>query len=132
MGCWEKEDYGKDKDGNIVGTNDSPVTVDTAEESTIIDFANDSKGGTLAYGNVIFKSNGNGYINGSQTSSVNCSGWQQITIPIEYFDTETEVTHIIISCAASRFGDYFEGFAGSKMWVDEVELLYDYDYFVKK
>lgn len=132
MGCWKKENYGKDKDGNLVGNDNSPVTFDTANSSTIIDFANDTKGGTLAYGTAIFKSNGDGYINGSQTSSVNCSGWQQITIPIEYFDTETEVTHIIISCAASRFGDYFEGFAGSKMWVDEVELLYDYDYFVKK
>lgn len=132
MGCWDKKDYGYDMDGNLVGNDNSPVTFDTAKSSTIIDFANDTKGGTLAYGTAIFKSNGDGYINGSQTSSVNCSGWQQITIPIEYFDTETEVTHIIISCAASRFGDFFEGYAGSKMWVDEVELLYDYDYFVKK
>lgn len=131
MGCWDKDVYGKDKDGNLVGDNNSPVTFDTAKSSTIIDFANDTKGGTLAYGTAIFKSNGNGYINGS-TTAVNCSGWTQVTIPIEYFDTETEVTHIIISCAASRYGDFFEGYAGSMMWVDEVELLYDYDYFVKK
>ncbi|MBE6186999.1 MAG: hypothetical protein E7142_06605 [Rikenellaceae bacterium] len=131
MGCWDKDVYGKDKDGEVVGDNNSPVTFDTAKSSTIIDFANDTKGGTLAYGTAIFKSNGDGYINESSTA-VNCSGWTQITIPIEYFDTETEVTHIIISCAASRFGDYFEGYAGSKMWVDEVELLYDYDYFVTK
>jgi hypothetical protein len=131
MGCWNKKDYGYDMDGNLVGTDDSPVTFDTAKSSTIIDFANDTKGGTLAYGTAIFKSNGDGYINGSSTAE-NCSGWRQITIPIEYFDTESEVTHIIISCAASRFGDYFEGYKGSKMWVDEVELLYDYDYFVKK
>lgn len=131
MGCWDKNDYGHDKDNNLVGTDDSPVTFDTAKSSTIIDFANDTKGGTLAYGTAIFKSNGDGYINGSSTA-VNCSEWEQIIIPIEYFDTETEVTHIIISCAASRFGDYFEGYAGSMMWVDEVELLYDYDYFVTK
>lgn len=131
MGCWDKNDYGKDKDGALVGDNNSPVTFDTAKSSTIIDFANDTKGGTLAYGTAIFKSNGDGYINGS-TTAVNCSEWTQVTIPIEYFDTETEVTHIIISCAASRYGDFFEGYAGSKMWVDEVELLYDYDYFVKK
>lgn len=140
MGCWDKKDYGKNKDGDLVGTNDSPVTVDTAEESTIIDFANDSKGGTLAYGNVIFTRDGKGYINRTteyvrnpqNQADIDCSEWKQITIPIEYFDTETEVTHIIISCAASRFGDYFEGYAGSKLWVDEVELLYDYEYFIKK
>ena len=31
---------------------------------------------------------------------------------------------IIISCAASQFGDYFSGCSSSKLWLDNFELVY--------
>lgn len=119
LGNWKKDKYGY---GN--GTDDSPVAVNTADQSTFVDFANDPKGGTLAYGTAIIKADGTTTING-ETEPKKCNDWLQITIPIEYFNTTTLSTHIIISCAASRYGDYFEGYNNSKLWVDGIELIYD-------
>ena len=119
LGNWKKEQYGH---GN--GTDDSPVAVNTADQSTFVDFANDPKGGTLAYGTAFIKADGTTTIN-EETEPKKCNDWLQITIPIEYFNTTTLSTHIIISCAASRYGDYFEGYKDSKLWVDGIELIYD-------
>jgi hypothetical protein len=119
LGNWKKEQY-----GHGYGKDYSPVAVNTADQSTFVDFANDPKGGTLAYGTAIIKADGTTTING-ETEPKKCNDWLQITIPIEYFNTTTLSTHIIISCAASRYGDYFEGYNNSKLWVDGIELIYD-------
>ena len=50
--------------------------------------------------------------------------WVEYTIPINYRDIETLPTHIIISCAASQYGDYFSGCSSSKLWLDKVEAIY--------
>ena len=34
-------------------------------------------------------------------------------------------TSIIIVASASRYGDYFQGSAASKMWLDDMELIYE-------
>ena len=34
-------------------------------------------------------------------------------------------THIVISCAASQFGDYFTGYDGSQLWLDHFEFIYE-------
>ena len=36
-------------------------------------------------------------------------------------------TYIVISAAASRYGDYFTGGRGSTLYVDEFEFIYDPD-----
>ena len=41
-----------------------------------------------------------------------------------YHDMDVMPTHIIISCAASQFGDYFTGCSSSKLWLDAFELIY--------
>ncbi len=46
------------------------------------------------------------------------------TLNLEYRDTETTPTYIVITCAASRYGDYFTGGTGSTLYVDEFELVY--------
>ena len=51
--------------------------------------------------------------------------WIQMTIPLEYSSLTTYPTHIIISCAASMYGDYFTGYDNSKLWLDGMELLYE-------
>ena len=52
-------------------------------------------------------------------------GYQEVTIPIEYYYTDRTPTYIIIVAAASKYGDYFVGGDGSTMYLDEMELLYE-------
>lgn len=64
--------------------------------------------------------------------------WEQSTegegmIPFEIrFDYDAKPdgrtripNRILIVAAASKFGDYFEGSTGSKMWLDDLELIYE-------
>lgn len=48
-------------------------------------------------------------------------------IPLEYKDSAktTELTHLVIVCSASKFGDYFCGSTGSVMYLDDFELVYE-------
>lgn len=50
----------------------------------------------------------------------------RVEIPVEWYSKAKTVkpTHIIIVCAASKYGDYFEGGAGSLMYLDDFELVY--------
>lgn len=70
--------------------------------------------GTIAYCDIIFTQEHNDY------------GWMKVTLPLEYNNYTTTPTHILISAASSRLGDYFTGGASS-MYLDDIELLYDYE-----
>lgn len=107
LGTWDPKIYG--------GDQNSPVLVNTLDQSTFVDYANDTKGGTIAYGSET--------IAGDAQNSTN--EWRQITIPIEYYNTDKYPTHIIISCASSIYGDYFAGSTNSKLWLDGMELIYE-------
>lgn len=52
---------------------------------------------------------------------------EMVDIPFEYNSKASTVkpTHIVIVCAASKFGDFFSGCAGSTMIVDDFELVYE-------
>ena len=54
------------------------------------------------------------------------NGYKSFSIPIIYRDTITPKS-IVIVAAASRYGDYFTGGEGSTLYLDELELKYDYD-----
>lgn len=54
------------------------------------------------------------------------NGYKSFSIPIIYRDTITPKS-IVIVAAASRYGDYFTGGVGSTLYLDELELKYDYD-----
>lgn len=54
----------------------------------------------------------------------NVNGYVKFTIPLEYRNLN-QPTYIVISGAASRYGDYFTGGLGSTMYLDELELIYD-------
>jgi hypothetical protein len=108
LGDWTKEEYGKDKNGDIKGTDDQPLIVDTRSQAT---FFNPKAAAVIAYGERLF------------TESV--GEWQQVTIPLEYVSTSRVPTHITIVCSASRLGDYFTGSTQSVMWLDDMELLYE-------
>lgn len=108
LGDWTKEEYGKDKNGDIKGTDEYPLVVDTRSQAT---FFNPKAAAVIAYGERLF------------TESV--GEWQQVTIPLEYVSTSRVPTHLTIVCSASRLGDYFTGSTQSVMWLDDMELLYE-------
>ena len=101
IGDWDYTTYG--------GTSESPVIVDTRDEST---FFNSSNPGIIAYGEILYHDS--------------CD-WYQFEIPLEYRDFERQPTHIIIVASGSSYGDYFTGSTQSIMWLDDFELIYDYE-----
>ena len=105
LGTWDFKKYG--------GNADSPVKFDTTDPSTFVDFSKDAS--TIAFGEEIVS---------SDDSNI-AKDWVQVTIPLKYSSLNTYPTHIIISCAASMYGDYFSGYDNSKLWLDGMELLYE-------
>lgn len=129
LGIWDYKTYG--------GDSDSPVNINTTITSTFIDYAEDKydpkepdkSGRTLAYGDLQITSADTGAdyvenINGT-TKKRDYTKWQEVVIPLVYYDKTTMPTHLIISVAGSKYGDYLSGCNGGKMWLDGVELIYD-------
>ena len=125
LGTWDPDKY--------KGTDNSPICVDTTNESTFVDFNTDPS--TIAYGDLqitgaasaaSYSANNNGTVTVDDWTQ-----WHQVEIDLVYRDLVTMPTHIIISCAASKWGDYFAGCENSKMWVDGFELVYDDDIVTK-
>ena len=74
--------------------------------------------GIIGYGSVVFDSN---YDDNGEM--------KELVIPLDYenFGGYSRVpTHIIIIASASLYGDFFTGYEGSKMWIDDISLEYDY------
>ena len=114
LGTWDYKKYG--------GTKDSPVHVNTTDESTFVDYYTDPS--TIANGDVIIYNDGYS-INKGEKVAAETTGWIEYVIPIEYRNFNAYPTHIVVSCAASQFGDYFTGYDKTKLWVDAVELIYE-------
>ena len=114
IGTWDYKRYG--------GTKDSPVHVNTTDESTFVDFYTDPS--TIANGDVIIYSDGY-MINNGEKVAATTTGWIEYIIPLEYRNLNAYPTHIVVSCAASQYGDYFSGYDKTKLWVDAVELIYE-------
>lgn len=53
-------------------------------------------------------------------------GWIEFEIELKYRSTSRVPRYIQITCAASKYGDYFTGGAGTCLWVDQFSLSYDY------
>ena len=105
LGTWDYKKYG--------GDANSPILVNTTDESTFVDYATDES--TIAFGERILTADAD--------NSTNVG--QQITIPLDYKTTTEYPTHIMIAFAASMYGDYFTGCDSSKLWLDKIELLYE-------
>lgn len=99
VGDWTAEEYG--------GDADSPVSIDTSDESTYFNIKGKN---VIGAGELIL------------TESTD--GWMEFTLPLEYVSTSRIPTHIIIVCTGSRFGDYFTGSTGSLMLVDDLSLIF--------
>ena len=113
LGTWNYREYG--------GTPDSPILINTTDEKTFVDFYTDDN--TIANGDLILYNDGYS-INRENKTSDDTGKWVEYTIPLQYRDMETIPTHIIISCAASQYGDYCTGCSSSKLWLDAFELVY--------
>lgn len=46
-------------------------------------------------------------------------------ITLEYSNKTVKPTHILVVATSSKYGDYFAGAAGSVLWLDDVELVYE-------
>ena len=114
IGTWDYKRYG--------GTKDSPVHVNTTDESTFVDYYTDPS--TIANGDVIIYNDGY-MINNGEKVSATTTGWIEYIIPLEYRNLNAYPTHIVVSCAASQYGDYFSGYDKTKLWIDAVELIYE-------
>lgn len=47
-------------------------------------------------------------------------------VKLDYTSTSRKPKYLLITASASKYGDYFTGGAGATMWLDDLELLYDY------
>ncbi len=97
--------------------------VNTADSSTFINpqtTAQTAEGNVLAYG--YWSREISGSDNGAD------GGWQRLEIPITYREGEgytgVKPNYLVISCAASSYGDYFAGSTDSYMYVDDIEFVY--------
>ncbi len=62
---------------------------------------------------------------GQMQFSGDSNGWKEFVIPIEYRSALKEPTYLQITCATSKYGDYFTGGNGSVMWVDQFSFEWD-------
>jgi hypothetical protein len=108
LGTWTAEEYGVDATGQVQGTDQYPVIVDTRDKATFFDSTSD---GVVAYGEL------------KLSQSVN--EWQEFTIDLDYRTTSVVPTHIMIVCSSSFLGDYFTGSTQSVMLLDDMELVYE-------
>lgn len=128
IGTWNYKTYG--------GSKESPVQVNTTDATTLsrVDFYNDAS--TIANGDVIIYNDGYSINKGEKkaykpeqvelnTEETVRTGWIEYVIPLEYHTLTAYPTHIIVSCAASQFGDYFTGYDKTRLWVDALELIYE-------
>ncbi|WP_300227047.1 DUF4493 domain-containing protein [uncultured Bacteroides sp.] len=53
--------------------------------------------------------------------------WKEFNIPLKYKENAfgEQPTHLIIVCSSSKYGDYFTGGAGSTLYLDDFELIYE-------
>jgi hypothetical protein len=114
IGTWDYKKYG--------GTKDSPVHVNTTDESTFVDYYTDPN--TIANGDVVIYNDGYMINNGEKVTAAT-TGWIEYVIPLDYRKFNAYPTHIVVSCAASQYGDYFTGYDKTKLWIDAVELIYE-------
>ena len=113
LGDWDYKKYG--------GTSQCPVQVNTTDKSS---FFNKDGDAVIAYGDFSSNSSSSDWSAKPQVIQEGDNGWMQLEIPIIYKDYSRRPTHIIVSFAASRLGDYFTGSSKSRMWIDDIQMVY--------
>ena len=62
---------------------------------------------------------------GQVTHGVSIPNWTPRAIELEYRYTRRTPKYILIVASSGKYGDYFTGGTGSKLWLDYLELIYD-------
>lgn len=63
---------------------------------------------------------------GELVRDTSTDGYQEFEITLDYRSTSRVPTYLQITCAASKYGDFFTGGTGTVLYVDQ--LSFDYDY----
>lgn len=113
LGDWDCRKFG--------GTSQCPVQINTTDRST---FFNPSSDAVIAYGSFVANTSSDKWTAASGVVSSAEGGWMQVEIPLDYRALNRRPTHIIVSFASSRLGDYFTGSSKSRLWVDDIQLVY--------
>lgn len=103
LGTWSSKKYG--------GSTSCPIQVNTTDKSTFWDYP--SLPETIAYKEF------------AKPANEAATEWTQVTLQLDYTNMTTMPTFIVVSCTASRYGDYFTGYSDSQFYIDEFELLYE-------
>lgn len=51
--------------------------------------------------------------------------YEEFEIKLDYRDTSRVPTYLLITCASSRYGDYFTGGTGAVLYVDQFSFDWD-------
>lgn len=113
LGDWDYRKFG--------GTPQSPVQVNTTDKSTFFDPENSA---VIAYGYFSADKSSNQWSDCPQAVGAAADGWVELEIPLDYRALDRKPAHIIVSFASSALGDYFTGSSQSKLWIDDVRLVY--------
>lgn len=54
------------------------------------------------------------------------AGYEEFEIILDYRSTSRRPSYIMVTCASSKYGDYFTGSTSSVLYVDQLSLDYDY------
>lgn len=63
---------------------------------------------------------------GELQRNTDTNGWVEFVIDLDYRSTSRVPRYLQITCAASKYGDYFTGGTGAVLYVDQFSLEYDY------
>ncbi len=106
LGTWEPKEYtAKD---TYSANYKSPVYVYTGDTSSFFDPEGEE---VVAYGKELIEES--------------VTTWTEFNITLDYYDKTTSPTHIIIVGSTSFYGDYFTGSSSSRLWLDDLELVYE-------
>ena len=53
------------------------------------------------------------------------AAYRQLDLTLNYRYTNRTPKYILVVASASKYGDFFTGGTGSKLWVDDFELIYE-------
>ena len=63
---------------------------------------------------------------GQLERSTSMDSYEEFEIKLDYRSTSVMPSYIMITCASSKYGDYFTGSTSSVLYVDQLSLDYDY------
>lgn len=113
LGDWDYRKFG--------GTQQCPVQVNTTDRSSFFNPASDA---VIAYGSFVADCSSTEWSGRAEVLQLREDGWAEIELPLDYTSVSRVPTHIIVSFASSRLGDYFTGSSSSVLHIDDVRMVY--------